>query len=321
MLQRADAPQVQMTKQIPRPCPICGRQKSEVVLRAPDRFHWRKEDFTLARCSNCATVWLVQPPQPAQMAFHYDEEYHRTIRTAGETDAFHRWKKHRGMIGGLKSSGAILDIGCSSGGFLSTMKGANWRLHGIELEPSVAEQASVNTGGDIFAGDIPDAPFPDASFDVITCFDVLEHVYDPRQVLTKAYSWLKPGGILVIALPNIESIESRILRSYWYGLELPRHLFHFSPRSLRYIMESIGLKENTLATSGSYVERSAGYLLCALLDAMGRTPVPQSRPRSAGLVWKLVRKAMRSAFLRPASWMASAAGAGAGIEAIFIKEV
>ena len=76
------------------------------------------------------------------------------------------------------------------------------------------------------------APFQPNTFDAITCFDVLEHMHHPREVLVKVREWLKPGGVFYTFLPNIDSAESRIFRSYWCGLELPRHLYHFSPSSL-----------------------------------------------------------------------------------------
>src|ERR1035438_10453930 len=71
------------------------------------------------------------------------------------------------------------------------------------------------------------------SFDVITCFDVLEHLYEPRKVMARVGEWLKPGGIFYVLVPNVDSAEARAFGSYWHGLELPRHLFHYSPASLK----------------------------------------------------------------------------------------
>ena len=80
------------------------------------------------------------------------------------------------------------------------------------------------------------------SFDVITCFDVLEHLYEPRQVMARVGEWLKPGGIFYVLVPNVDSAEARVFGSYWHGLELPRHLFHYSPASLKFLAESAGLR-------------------------------------------------------------------------------
>src|SRR5256885_9712458 len=144
-------------------------------------------------------------------------------------------KMQRARIFQFKQGGAILDIGCSSGGFLSTMNNGAWQLYGVEIEPSTAERARALSGAKVWVGDVLEAKFAPERFDVITCFDLLEHIYTPRQFRAQVGKWLKPGGIFYTVLPNIDSWEGRTFRTFWYGLELPRHLFHFSPRSLRYL--------------------------------------------------------------------------------------
>ncbi len=214
-------------------CPICGGGDLGELLTAPDRFHLRKQMYRLVRCESCSGVWLASPPKPAEMGRHYTEDYHRAIMTAGEGSAASRWKDQVKLISQHKAGGEILDIGCSSGGFLSTMKGPTWKLYGIEMEESTADRARSTTGAEVFVGDAVAAPYLPGSFDVITCFDVLEHVYSPREFLTKVLEWLKPGGIFYAMMPNIDSWEARFFGTHWFGLELPRHLTHFSPRSLR----------------------------------------------------------------------------------------
>ena len=188
--------------------------------------------YGLIRCAQCTCVWLLHPPALEEMSVHYSDDYHKAIVKAGEASAANRWRHQHDLIARYKQGGTILDIGCSSGGFLSTMDKGKWELYGIEIAPEVAENARLATGAQIFTGEAMEAPFQPNSFDVITTFDVSEHVYEPRRFLSKVMEWLRPGGIYYVALPNIDSWESHIFGSYWYGLELPRHLFHFSPRSL-----------------------------------------------------------------------------------------
>jgi SAM-dependent methyltransferase len=302
-------------------CPLCGGTYTTKFLIAPDRFHWRRATYQLARCQSCSGVWLVRPPTPGEMSLHYDEDYHKAITAAGETGAESRWQRQREMIARHKQGGSILDIGCSSGAFLGTMRGDAWKLYGIEMEEATAARARVKTGAEVFVGDAIDAPFPADSFDVIACFDVLEHVYDPRQFLTKVLEWLKPGGIFCTVLPNIDSWESRAFGSYWYGLELPRHLFHFSPRSLRYVMGSLGFIEKYLATNTCYVERSMGYVGSRMVERLGLSPTPASKVRRPRLAWRAVRKLLRVTLVSPFSRVAAAAGAGGSIEAIFAKSL
>lgn len=302
-------------------CPLCGAAGSH-FLTAPDRFHWRTDEYELLRCPSCTCVWLLQPPTPEQMGVHYDEDYHRLIAAGGEVSAMQRWQRPRAVIVDRKSGGAILDIGCSSGGFLGTLKGGSWKLHGIEMEATTAEKARAATGAEVFVGDAMDAPFAPGSFDVITSFDVLEHVYHPREFLSKVLEWLKPGGIYYVALPNIDSWEARLLGSYWYGLELPRHTFHFSPRSLRYVMNSLGFEEVEISTPPtSYLERSASYLYAALIEKAGASPVPMAKEGRRGVASRAVRKAVRMSLVEPLGTMASWKGAGASMEAVFAKPI
>jgi 2-polyprenyl-3-methyl-5-hydroxy-6-metoxy-1,4-benzoquinol methylase len=301
-------------------CPLCSYGQVVPFMTATDRFHWRTEEYDLMRCSGCSYVWLANPPKPEEMGPHYSEDYHRVIMAAGEMSAASRWQRQRVTVAHYKKGGSILDIGCSSGAFLGTLKGGSWELYGIEMEASTAEKAKAATGAEVFVGEALDAPFPDESFDVITGFDLLEHVYHPRQFLAKVQQWLKPGGIVYLGLPNIDSWEARMLGTYWYGLELPRHLSHFSPRSLRQVMNSLGLEEVSLITPRtSYIEHSAAYICSGIIKTVGGTPVPMSKRGPRSLPWRAVRKGLQLSLVVPFSQVASMAGAGPSIEAVFRK--
>lgn len=301
-------------------CPLCGSDATEGFLEAPDRFHWRREVYRLARCRSCACVWQARPPIAEEMGFHYSEDYHRAVRTGGETGADVRWRRHRELISRYKNGGAILDIGCSSGAFLRTIRSDSWKLYGIELESSTAERARVATGAEIFVGDVMEAPFAPGTFDAITSFDVLEHVYDPKAFLSRVFEWLKPGGNYFVAVPNIASWEARTFGSYWYGLELPRHIFHFSPGSLRQLANSIGFQEVCLKTAPvSYADLSMGYLFSAYSERLGMEATPLSRPTQTNILWRLLGKASRVIFMQPMAAVASLAGAASSIEGIFAK--
>ena len=301
-------------------CPLCRCQHVKAFLIAPDRFHMRREAYRLVRCNRCASVWLDDPPKPEAMPFHYGPDYYRGIAAAGETAALRRWKRQIQVISQYRRSGDILDIGCSSGGFLGTLKSGPWNLHGIEIAPEMADRARKNTGADVFVGDALAAPFRPQSFDVITCFDVLEHVYQPQDLLRKALEWLKPGGIFYTMLPNIDSWEANFFGSYWYGLELPRHLFHFSPQSLRHLMESVGFTEERIVTqTASYLEYSGRYVCDEILQRMGFSLRPLAKATPRGIAWRAVRKLWRLSVVTPFGSLASLVGAGASMEAVFTK--
>ena len=300
-------------------CPVCGHAGAREWLRAPDRLHGRQEKYTLLRCPACSLVWLSKPPKPAEMHRHYTDAYDRLISAAGENSP-RRWRDRNAALVLHKQSGALLDLGCSSGAFLQSLCGKGWDLSGIEMSAESAKQAQVRTGAKVFGGDILDAQFASESFDVITCFDVFEHLYEPRRVMAKVTEWLKPGGIFYVLVPNVDSAEGRVFGSYWHGLELPRHLFHYSPASLKFLAESAGLRQVSLETRRNpAVGTSLRYVWDDVFRAVGIRRTPEAHRGEASLPWKVGRKLARVTILRALLALAPLAGGGESIHAIFQK--
>jgi 2-polyprenyl-3-methyl-5-hydroxy-6-metoxy-1,4-benzoquinol methylase len=301
-------------------CPLCGQTGAQELLSAPDRLHGRRQNYTLVRCSTCSVVWLSNPPRADEMHHHYTDAYHKLISAAGETAPV-RWQSRKEALTPIKQSGALLDLGCSSGSFLESLRGGSWELHGIEMSADCATTAEARSGAKVFVGDILQAPFPPESFDVITCFDVLEHLYEPRRVMAKVTEWLKPGGIFYIFVPNIDSAEARVFGSYWCGLELPRHLFHYSPASFRYLAKSVGLQEISLETRRNpAVGNSLRYFVDDRLRAVGIARTPLAYLGAASLPWKVARRLVRRTVLRLLLALAPLAGDGEAIHAFFRKD-
>jgi len=304
----------------PGSCPLCGHSGAREWLQAPDRFHGRHKQYVLMRCPVCSLVWLSQPPTLEEMHLHYTDAYHKLISGAGNAAEF-RWGFRKDAVNRYKPSGALLDMGCSSGAFLEYMRGASWKLYGIEMSDDCARAAEARSGAQVFVGNILDAPFPAESFDVITCFDVLEHLYEPRQIMTKVAGWLKPGGIFYVLVPNVDSAEARVLGSYWHGLELPRHLFHFSPQSLKFLAESAGLREVSLETRRNpAVGTSLRYVWDDFFRALGIQKTPVAYRGQASLPWRAARKVVRMTALRFLLALAPLVGGGESIHAVFRKE-
>jgi 2-polyprenyl-3-methyl-5-hydroxy-6-metoxy-1,4-benzoquinol methylase len=280
-------------------CPAGCPHSAKKILQAPDRFHGRAELYTLLQCPSCSLVWLDDPPSPEEMGRHYGADYDRAISSAGEA-TIERWRGRCKTLASHKAGGRILDLGCSSGSFLSALPRDRWQLFGIEMSQQVAERARARCGANVFVGDILDASFPAGYFDAITCIHVFEHLYKPKEVLAKVTEWLKPGGVFYTLMPNIDSAGFRFFKSYWYALELPRHLFHFSPRSLSYLTDSVGLKTLSLKTEREmFFEQSARYVLNDALQTVGIQRRPTATLPPAGLPFRVIRKAFRLT-LRPA---------------------
>jgi SAM-dependent methyltransferase len=303
------------------PCPVCGRAGAREWLRAPDRLHGRQEQYTLLRCPACSLVWLSHPPKPEEMHLHYTDAYDRLISAAGENSPG-RWRSRKEALAPHKQSGALLDLGCSSGSFLQSLPSKTWDLYGIEMSPESAREAKEKCGASVFVGNILNADFPAESFDVITCFDVFEHLYEPRRVMAKVAEWLKPGGIFYVLVPNVYSAEGRVFRSYWHGLELPRHLFHYSPASLKSLAESAGLRAVSLETRRNpAVGTSLRYVWDDVFNAVGIRRTPVAYRGEASLPWRAARKLVRMTVLRFLLALAPIVGGGESIHAIFRKDI
>jgi len=301
-------------------CPVCGSEDVAEWLKAPDRFHGRPQLYTLARCNSCALVWTHNPPRPEEMDRHYSPDYNRIIAEAGEGSS-DRWNARRTTLLQYKTRGRLLDLGCSSGSFLSTLKNGSWDLAGIEMSEESAKKAEASSGAQIFCGDVLAAPFEENTFDIVTCFHVFEHIYEPEKVMRKISSWLKPGGIFYANVPNIDSAGAKIFGSYWFALELPRHLFHFSPASIRHLAQSTGFEEVSIITGRElFLEDSVRYILEECCRKLGFSPTTLSRAKKASLPWKIVRKAMRLGLIHPLSRLGFLFGDGESIHIILRKK-
>ncbi len=252
------------------------------------------------------------------MGKHYSPDYDRSVAAAGGSPE--RWTGRVKTIAEYKRGGSLLDLGCSSGGFLQAMKGPAWKLYGIEMSEVVAREAEFATGAQIFVGDILDAPYAPGSFDLITCFHVFEHLYQPQAVLRKVVEWLKPGGIFDVIVPNIDSAGAKVFGSYWYALELPRHLYHYSPKSLTSMAISEGLTPILLRTGREpFIENSCRYLFDDLLRRVGMQRTPLAQAKAPSILSRVVRKTFRLTVLPALNRLTALAGEGEAINGIFQK--
>ena len=132
--------------------------------------------------------------------------------------------------------GRVLDVGCATGLFLNEMSQAGWQAAGVEISGSAAEYARRRFGLDVFQGTLSESPYQPASFDVITFWDVLEHTFSPAEELATAARLLRPGGLLVLNVPNWNSVDRRLFGQHWVGLDAPRHLYVFTHETLEALL-------------------------------------------------------------------------------------
>jgi 2-polyprenyl-3-methyl-5-hydroxy-6-metoxy-1,4-benzoquinol methylase len=143
--------------------------------------------------------------------------------------------------------GKLLDVGCGNGEFMVRMRDLGWSVRGVDPDPAAAKQGR-SQGLQIFVGTVSDVP-DSTRYDVITLNHVIEHVSDPIGLLRECRRRLRPGtGTLVITTPNIKSLGHWWFKRYWRGLEVPRHLFLFSPAALSDCVIRAGLRLSTIRT-------------------------------------------------------------------------
>jgi len=131
-----------------------------------------------------------------------------------------------------------VDVGCGDGGYLAVVKSLGWRVLGIEPQPQ-GVAAARQRGIDVIEGTPAEADLADASVDWVTLIHVLEHTADPVGVLQTVFRWLKPGAGLALRVPNVRSLGHRVFGRCWYLLGPPRHLFGFTPQSLRLLLSRL----------------------------------------------------------------------------------
>jgi SAM-dependent methyltransferase len=128
--------------------------------------------------------------------------------------------------------GRALDVGCGDGSFLEGLAQRGWEVFGTELSASIASTAKRRLGDRVLVEKMETGAYPEASFDLITFWHVLEHVDSPRKALAEARRLIKANGTVLIAVPNIRSLQAQLFKQDWLHLDVPRHRWHFEPQTL-----------------------------------------------------------------------------------------
>ena len=228
-------------------CNLCGNNNATPVISdLPDfLLHRNGVSATFVKCSSCGLVYQDPRPTFQEMTAHYPPDYesYSPEPVAGNSSWLLRQAIQYGIakrcsyITRYKQAGRLLDVGCASGIFLQGIRNrGNWDLYGVEINENVAHIAQEH-GLDVRLGTLEQAVFSDGYFDVVTLWDVLEHLHDPAGSLREIYRILKPDGLLIIRVPNANSRDSRLFGRYWAGLDAPRHLYVFSPLTLEALLE------------------------------------------------------------------------------------
>jgi 2-polyprenyl-3-methyl-5-hydroxy-6-metoxy-1,4-benzoquinol methylase len=235
-------------------CPCCGKKNIKELFSAKD-YTVSNEQFEIWECSNCTLRFTQNIPGTEQIGKYYQSENYVSHSDTNEgftNNLYHRVRKRtllqkRKMVENItgKNNGNILDLGCGTGAFLNVMKKANWKITGLEPDETARGKAQELYGlhldnAEKFYG------LPAESFDAITMWHVLEHVHELHEYINQLRRLLKPNGKLFIAVPNYTCYDEKVYKEFWAAYDVPRHLYHFSPASMKKLLSLHGLVIETI---------------------------------------------------------------------------
>jgi SAM-dependent methyltransferase len=229
----------------------------------------------MVQCQECGLIFINPQPEPEMLKAYYPKDYYtprsshygeyswikrKTLETywgyGVDSDLKRKtrlfWKvillpfrvKYRHSIP-FVDGGRLLDIGCGNGTELYRLKQMGWEVYGVEIDAEASERARSKELS-VFTGDLFGANYPDHFFHVVRMSFVLEHLPNPRKVLDEIKRILAPRGRIYISVQNAESLNYWLFSQWWFSLDVPRHLFSFSPKTLGRLLSSLGLKIKTL---------------------------------------------------------------------------
>ncbi len=223
------------------PCPICRSTPGEIVERA-------EPPYCVVKCPDCGLAYVDPIPVSEDLSRHYDQDYYAEWISGQREKRKCMWMQRLKRIESMTNKGSLLDVGCGEGLFLELAKESGWQVHGADVSAYATQFASKRLGQSLFCGQIWDADLTDQSFDVITLWHVLEHTTSPMRTLQEVRRALKPSGLLVVAVPNLNDKFMQATYRLVKGrkphlfsiIDKEVHIFHFSVQSLRRLLEKAG---------------------------------------------------------------------------------
>jgi len=223
-------------------CPVCGKQNFLPYLKTKDYF-LTGEEFSLVQCKDCGFVFTNPIPKLSELSKYYDSPDYlsHTANSFSFTAEIYKLfrnaniRKKFKLVQSYAKGKNILDIGCGTGELLHYFNEQGWDTLGVEPNSSardfanktyqlqVLEESEINT-------------ITESSFDVISMWHVLEHVPDLNSRMKQLKQILKKDGLLIIALPNLDSPDAKKYGAHWAGLDVPRHLYHFTESSFKTLL-------------------------------------------------------------------------------------
>lgn len=305
------------------PCPACDSRDAQLLFETTDRlYRITRQPFHIVECRRCRLLRLDPWPAPAELGRYYPDNYW----FSGDEDCASRLAEaYRRLVLGdhvrfvrraIEASGEdglVLDVGCGGGLFPRMLRERGHRAAGLDFSCDAAVIAWRRNGVPVVCASLSRAPFADNSCAAVTMFHVLEHLYEPGSYLESAHRLLKPGGRLVVQVPNAASWQFFLLGEKWTGLDVPRHLIDFRTRDLETLLDNYGF-EVVRRKHFSLRDNPAGFAtsLAPGLDPMVRRVRQTPETPRAALAKSLLYFALVAASL-PFALMEAACRAGSTV--------
>lgn len=238
-------------------CQICSNPETELIQHTYVSLN--SSEIDLVRCKQCGLVYLNPQPVDEEIRELYSDDYFIQWYSSEDKGEFSR-KYFFNLFAGnpimTNSRGNLLDVGCGMGFFLEVARTWNWDVKGVELSPFASAHCREKKNLDVHTGTLDSAGYPDSHFDVITAFDVLEHLKDLHGFLSSVARILKEDGMFIVLVPNYDSPVFQLDRVLC-GLKkapmpnVPEHLTYFTAGTLTALFQKNGLHIDTITTTGA----------------------------------------------------------------------
>jgi SAM-dependent methyltransferase len=249
-----------------RPCPLGCAPNDISVLKGQDLIHGIPGRYHVVRCACCDLMRTNPRPTSETIGAYYPTNYGPYVSTpVFQTTRPSGWKHQLKKLIGFENKripdiapGRLLEIGCASGSYLAEMRSLEWKVEGIEFSDSVAQDARAK-GIEVQSATVEDAVDPKQCVDVVAAWMVLEHLHEPIKALKRIHTWIKPEGYLVGSVPDASCVLGRLFGNARYELQLPTHLYHFTPKTLEDVLCSAGWELDRI-----YWQKNCNNLLWSL---------------------------------------------------------
>lgn len=269
-------------------CPICENRKD-------NKFWIKKNGYNIYACGNCDTKFIHPQPNTNELIKIYDKDYFNRGQKykVGESNSknnsynhqHHTLQKRINTIMKIIPNGRILDIGCATGEFLRLARENGYEVCGVEISEFSANYARKYYNLNIVNSNLLSANLTSSYYDVVTMWDVIEHLPDPRQTICEINRILKPGGLVMFSTGDISSFYAKMLNRFWHLLTPPQHLFFFSKKSIKKLLSNNGFELEKIYYSGKYT--SIEFILFKANETYGKIIKPLAYIAS---VFKLKKK-------------------------------